>query len=153
MEQYQTRNDWFRLIFLLLLFVLPVQADVYKWTDDKGRVHYGDKPVTNSKQIDISEQKNTRNNLSKAEREERRQRLLETFAVDRAEKKERQKKQDAQNKKINRQCANARDQLKNYNRSSRLYDLNDKGERVIFSDKERQQAIDQLSANIKKYCN
>ncbi len=29
---------------LCLLLVLPAQAEVYKWTDEYGQVHYGDKP-------------------------------------------------------------------------------------------------------------
>ncbi|WP_293370231.1 DUF4124 domain-containing protein [Nevskia sp.] len=32
------------IAFALLLNLLPAHAEVYRWTDDKGVVHYGDKP-------------------------------------------------------------------------------------------------------------
>jgi glutaredoxin len=34
-------------ITLLLLFLSPIQADLYKWVDDQGKTHYGDKPPKN----------------------------------------------------------------------------------------------------------
>ncbi len=33
-------------IFLLLLMVSVVQAEIYKWVDSAGNVHYGDQPET-----------------------------------------------------------------------------------------------------------
>ncbi|MDO3388712.1 glutaredoxin family protein [Gilvimarinus sp. SDUM040013] len=32
----------YRVFFLILLFVLPVQAEIYKWVDENGKTHYGD---------------------------------------------------------------------------------------------------------------
>lgn len=142
----------FRFLILLIALAFPVHAEVYKWVDEKGNIHYGDKPVVNSEQIIIHDQSNVQNRLSKEEREERRKRLLETFAEDRADKKEQQAKQKKQKKKLNRQCVIARDRLKTYSKSRRLYDLDDKGERVILSDNARQQVVDQLTADIKKHC-
>ncbi len=34
-----------RTVLLLALFSLSVQAQVYRWVDDKGKVHYGDRPI------------------------------------------------------------------------------------------------------------
>lgn len=37
-----------------LLLSCAVQAGpVYKWTDEKGRVHYGDRPAANAKKLDV----------------------------------------------------------------------------------------------------
>jgi len=33
------------LVFLCCFTAFPLQAEIYKWTDEKGRVHFGDKPV------------------------------------------------------------------------------------------------------------
>ncbi|WP_417069853.1 DUF4124 domain-containing protein [Niveibacterium terrae] len=40
---------------LLILFALPARAEIYKWTDEKGKVHYGDQaPATpKTKTLDI----------------------------------------------------------------------------------------------------
>lgn len=34
------------MIIMLALLATPVGADVYKWTDAQGKVHYGDRPPT-----------------------------------------------------------------------------------------------------------
>lgn len=142
-----------RFLVITVLFALPAQAEIYKWTDEKGNVHYGDKPIVNSEEILIPEKINVQSRVTMQEREEKRKRLLESFAEDRADKKEQQEKQEIKKKKLNRQCITARDRLKTYQKSSRLYDLNEKGERVILSDMARQQAVNQLAAEIDKYCN
>ena len=40
-------------IILLLLVTLPVSAGIYKWTDSKGNVHFGDKPVDNASATEL----------------------------------------------------------------------------------------------------
>ena len=35
------------ITFTLLITVLPLQAELYKWVDDKGNIFYGDKPPEN----------------------------------------------------------------------------------------------------------
>ncbi len=44
------------LLLVLLFACSPLFADVYKWTDEQGRVHYGDKPIAGAKQekVDIT---------------------------------------------------------------------------------------------------
>jgi hypothetical protein len=34
---------------LLILFALPARAEIYKWTDEKGKVHYGDQAPASTK--------------------------------------------------------------------------------------------------------
>ena len=41
----------FSLILGLLLAMTPLHAQVYKWTDGEGRVHYTDKPHPNAEKI------------------------------------------------------------------------------------------------------
>ena len=40
-------------IAALLLFVLPAVAQVYKWTDSAGKVHYGDRPPEDAKKEEL----------------------------------------------------------------------------------------------------
>ena len=35
------------IIFASLVIALPLQAELYKWVDDKGNIFYGDKPPEN----------------------------------------------------------------------------------------------------------
>jgi hypothetical protein len=40
------------IAFSLLAFALIAQAQLYRWTDDKGKVHYSDAPPpSNAKQV------------------------------------------------------------------------------------------------------
>ena len=42
-------------LYLLTLLVSPVaQADLYKWVDDRGNIHYGDKPPEDAQLKDIT---------------------------------------------------------------------------------------------------
>ena len=38
------RISWFSLLGLALLALQPAQAQLYKWTDENGKVHFTDKP-------------------------------------------------------------------------------------------------------------
>lgn len=47
----------------LALFVLIgsiANAEIYKWTDENGQVHFGDKPKANAETVEIREQKTGR---------------------------------------------------------------------------------------------
>ena len=39
---------------LLILFALPARAEIYKWTDEKGKVHYGDQAPADPKTKTLS---------------------------------------------------------------------------------------------------
>ncbi len=41
------------LMFVPLIWALPVTAEIYKWVDAEGTVHYSDKPVANAKPADL----------------------------------------------------------------------------------------------------
>ena len=74
---------------LLLVSPLAVEAAVYKWVDENGKVHYGDKPVTSQPSVEIqiddtsSSPAYSGNDMS---REEKRERLLQAMEEDRLEK-------------------------------------------------------------------
>ncbi|MDH5484458.1 MAG: DUF4124 domain-containing protein [Gammaproteobacteria bacterium] len=141
-------------ILLVACFLVSsvTHAEIYKWVDDRGNVHYGDKPVDNSQQLEIKTETSDVTAETKDSRDERRRRLLDAMQEDRNEKE----KQDADRKKkkknLNRQCAYAKDRLKRYQQSSGLYDLDKDGNRVLLSDEERKRATDGLRSQIKKHC-
>jgi len=94
------------IVVLLLLFIYGsfAEAEIYKWLDEQGKTHYGDKPVTNSKEmhVDTSKQGHVKVNIN---REKKRQKLLETYADDKQrEDKEKAKKKKSKNKKIKVNC-------------------------------------------------
>lgn len=139
--------------FMMLLFLSSVvHAEIYKWTDDKGNIHYGDKPVTNSKEMDISEEPSQNQAVSKSERDERRKKLLESFDVDRQKKKEKSAENRKNKKQRDAQCGHAKDRLRRYKTASSLYDVDKHGKRTTLSGDVHKKAIKDLQKKIRKYC-
>lgn len=141
-----------RLIILLLFLSSVTNAGVYKWTDESGNVHYGDKSTISSEQLNISTDKSARSTTNEETRAERRQRISDSLTDDRLLRNE--KKAEAKKKKTesNRQCVYAKDRLKRYQSAGRLYNLDKDGNRNVLSNKSRDKTIANLQKEIRKNC-
>ncbi|MEJ2464908.1 MAG: DUF4124 domain-containing protein [Candidatus Thiodiazotropha sp.] len=75
---------------LAALFTSALQAAVYQWTDEQGRTHYSDRPVHESaKQMKLRKTRpTTQNQAIPADRRKVRQRMLDVYEQERAEKRE-----------------------------------------------------------------
>ena len=130
--------------FILLLAPVWVQAEVYRWVDVKGQVHYGDRSPEGvaAEKIDmpavkVSGVQTPPSELSDAERRLRQKRIVETLAAERKLREgARQKRRDdkvAQQAK----CERLRIELEESKGINFYYRRNEKGERVFIPDKER----------------
>lgn len=146
-----------RLLFLLcVLTSFGVNAEIYKWTDEYGQVHYGDKPAKEQSQvIDIPHQKER----SKEQIELDQQRLENMKRWSGARQKERELKfqQETrlkQEKEIERQkCDQLKDELRDKERGGIVwYDLDEKGERRYLSDDEIDNYLEDLREAIRIGC-
>ena len=75
-----------RYVTLLLFLLVPLanHAGVYKWIDDNGKVHYGDKPITTQPSVEINVDDSApapslHGGLDQLSREEKRERLLQSM--------------------------------------------------------------------------
>ena len=138
---------------MLVFFSFSLQAEIYKWVDKNGRVHYDDKlPLQNNKQLmNINEESNAVSGLSDG-RLEKRKKLLDAIDEDRKLKKEKAAKAKKKKAKLNKQCIYARDSLKSYQRSSYVYDLDKDGNRVILPSATRDNIIARLKKKIEMAC-
>jgi Skp family chaperone for outer membrane proteins len=148
--------DMKNLILLLVLIVpVAVYANVYKWVDENGKVHYGDSPQVSQPAVEMNvdvttpEASFTEDLLS---REEKRERLLQSMEEDRLEKQEKRNKQKAENEKNRQKCNRYRDRMRHYERANALYKLDKDGNRVYMSDSDRASATKNLRVKINKYC-
>lgn len=129
--------------------------NIYKWTDDEGNVHYGDRPSgepteqrmqityarTSTRTVQRQQQ---RYQDSAARREEARGAAAEAeqkAADERAAADERMAK-----------CEQTRAQLKQMLEARRVYREDDDGERVYLDDDQRAEARDQAEELIEEYC-
>lgn len=74
--------------FLLILCILnlsSVYAEVYKWTDKNGNVHYSDQKNENADEIDLTLEEVDKKKSS-SNREQQRKKLLEAMKEDREQK-------------------------------------------------------------------
>jgi len=128
-------------------------AEIYKWVDKNGRVHYDDKPpVTGQKELmNINEESNAVKGLSE-DRAEKRKKLLDAIDEDRQQKKEKEAKAKKKKKKLTKQCHHARDSLKSYERSSSVYDLDKDGNRITLPGSVRDKIIANLKKKIAENC-
>jgi hypothetical protein len=142
----------FLVSVVLAAIVSPAMAEIYKWVDEQGRVHYSDKAVEDSEPMNVPSEKKQSSSASSVDRKQRRQRLLQAFEEDRATRKQQADEVRQKKAKLSRQCVVAKDQLRGMQRSNRLYDLDKSGNRVYLSDEQRRKATARLSAEIKKHC-
>ncbi len=151
------------LIYVFMVFIfLPLlsnvnAADVYKWIDEDGQVHYGHKTENkNAKKIEIKnryiDSGNSTAPLSAEERVDKQKRFLNALEADnKSIAEEKRKKKEQAELKISR-CNASRDQLKRYENSGALYDLDEKGNRILLNKKQYEQAMAQARARVEKWC-
>ena len=146
---------FFLILVLLYLPVLLAQAEVYKWVDEQGDVHYGDKPDSvQSEQLKIQQQSPSTptNNLSDAERRQYQQKLLESMTYERQQKEQAKAKDKKEREKAKQKCDKAKQKLTKMKQAGYLYSKNEQGERLVLDDEQHKAATAQVEAAIKKHC-
>ena len=136
------------VLLALLLAAAPAWAQIYKWVDEKGRVQYGEKPPAGAKAAPLRGEAapaagtpRAPVDLSQQEGAFRERQLRQRMQEDR----------EAFDVKVNQQrCENARAQLENSERG-RLY-RRERGEKVFFSEAERNAELERLRGLVARYC-
>ena len=142
------------LIILLFSCSYAAHGEIFKWVDEQGNTHYGDKPTDDqsSTQLDITEPESNKPVPEKEDRDERRRRLADVLQEDRLKKVEEKNKVLVEKEQLNKKCAYAKDQLKQYEDSGYLYNLDKDGNRIRMSDEYKTSAIVNLRSQISKNC-
>jgi hypothetical protein len=142
------------IVALCCLVVLPAAAEVYKWTDAQGRVHYGDRaPDQDVKPMDINPHGNSTSGVADdARRQENTRRLLRAFDEENRIKQEQQRKQQARESQRAKRCAEARDRRSRYRDARALYDFDKQGRRYFLSEEQRRQAEARAVRDVRQWC-
>ncbi|HEB56680.1 MAG TPA: DUF4124 domain-containing protein [Gammaproteobacteria bacterium] len=141
---------------LLLIGLSIAQAQIYKWVDDNGQVHYSEQApdkTREAKEVHLPRDAPSAAVVSPEQRQQKRDNLLRAFDEERKLRKQAQAKKNQQNARRRHNCILARDKLKNYERASVLYDLDETGKRIYLSDSQRSRAETALKNRISKWCN
>jgi hypothetical protein len=140
-----------RLLFLGLLALAPhAHAELYKWIDAQGKVHYTDQPPTVSAQ--------TIKNSATGQAGTTTQATQSLNAQEQAYQKRRKEAEDARAKEAEQSriarenCDKARKNLDALNNSSRVYTTNAAGQRTYMDDAARASALANSQKAVSEFC-
>jgi len=151
-----------RLLVLIAAFAMTIgggamASEIYKWVDEDGNVHYGDRPATTNgasaevvaltyRRTDSAsvQERVAAHGEAEAAREEKRS--------TRADEKKAAEKQAAEAEAMQKRCDTYRARLETFVQSRRLYREDDKGERVYLDEKETNAARQKVEELIGENC-
>jgi len=144
---------WQKLIVILLLSGgASAQAEMYRWVDDRGQVHYEDRqqgakssPIKPYATPDATQP-------APQERMEKTRRLLNAYRIERQQKREQKAEQQAEKEKRIKNCNLARDDVRRNNAYRRIYNLDQDGNRVYLSDQERVSLLQRSQDKVTRWC-
>ena len=126
----------------LMLVSVPAHAQVYKWVDEKGVTHYGERAPQGRKTQEVRDRlANPAGSGSAGAAQPSWQDQEAEFRGRRIESEQAEAKKQAQDTKQRKACIQARDELAQLKAARRVYKLDDKGERIFESDDERAASI------------
>ena len=149
---------------LALVFVVATSAAdaaIYKWVDDKGVTHYSEQPPAGQKkpeQVPIRSQPAPVDSQGSqgASGSKTWQQQEAEFQQRRVEQEMQRKKRETQEQSASatrlRRCVLARQNLHGLEEKRPVYRINEKGERVFFDDKERQEALERMREVVAENC-
>lgn len=142
------------LLILLALLSGSAFAEVYKWTDEAGRVHYGERPPPDGAQrMELpTDTVPAAGDADDARRRARQQRLLESFSYERDRKRQEQAREAEQARERTLACERIRRSWRRLSFPGPVYFKSDDGERRYLDDSERAAELDRLRPAYREAC-
>lgn len=143
---------WTKISWLLVLLAIPAAAlaqGIYRWTDEAGQIHFGDRPAT----VGAEKVKGaSAGDPTTIERLQRQQELLHNYAEQRAEKSEQSTKAQAEKVQRAAKCTKVKNRLVYLQQARYIYEQSDNGERRILSDSERESSAANAQEKVSRLC-
>ena len=137
------------LLLLFTLVPLMATAEIYRWVDAQGQVHFGARPAPGAEQIEVRPQVVERDEATR-EREGRTRRF---FEARREEQQAASQLASEERARRGEECGRLRNELSKLAQGGRFFRADANGERVYYSDEEVNTARRQLASRIDHYCN
>ncbi|MCZ6802661.1 MAG: DUF4124 domain-containing protein [Proteobacteria bacterium] len=139
------------LLTIQLFCLNTAYSEVYKWTDEDGKVVYGDKPASNNADKIIIKNTTPKQDKHFQERQKKQQKLLDVLQEERNEKIA--LKKEEKEKKEKQKCAEIRKELQETKNASHLYEkTDDPNNPKIVSDERRKIVEEKYKNYIKENC-
>lgn len=143
------------LAVLLFCLLIPSvsQAGTYRWVDENGQTHFGDRPppdaASNEVKVDTAP---AGSDAAARERQQRMNDFLEQSEKERAERNEAKAREEAMAAQQEARCEALQGRLKYLKSVSRLYRVNNEGERVYVDDEENERLRREFQARVREEC-
>ena len=139
-------------VLIFLSTPTPTLADkVYKWVDENGKTHFGDRPQ-GPKAEKIPVRPASVGDPTAAGRLERTNKLLDSFAADRKKRTAERAAAIAEKKEKEQKCLEAKTELKEMRTAQFVYTKNDAGEKEILSHEQRAAAEQEAVEKVAHWC-
>lgn len=135
---------------LIVLTLLPTLscAEIYRWTDAEGRVHFGERPPAQAERIEVRPQVVERDQSTR-EREARSERFFEARREEAAQQQQRDAEQSAVHEQ---QCAALRARMAGLSGAGTYFSADESGERRYYSDAEVEAARREVRTQVEQHC-
>jgi hypothetical protein len=147
------RRFWIGVLLIVFLSPAAQAAGVYKWVDEQGKVHYGDRPGGNNASKIVVPSSPPPSDKSLSERNAKRDKLLQTMEEERTLKEEDSRKAKQKSEERRQRCIEAQDKLKLYERARYIYKPAEGGQEIIFSEEEREKVTVEAKKAVEEWCN
>ncbi|MEK1943262.1 MAG: DUF4124 domain-containing protein [Pseudomonas sp.] len=136
------------LAFALLLLPGLASAEIYKWVDAQGKVHFDQRPVAGAKQVEVKPQVIESDEATR----QRQERADSFYKARRDEQQQAEQRASQQQAQVTERCGKLRKELGKIAPGVPYYSVDSKGERRYYSDQELDAARRQLSQQIAREC-
>lgn len=138
-------------ICLLWALLAPAAAQVYKWVDEKGVTHYGERPPQGGKANEVEQRLANPAAPGKAAKSDWKEQEIE-FNKRRIKSEQTEARNQQRETSQREACKQARDRLALYKSARGSFHLDEKGERVWHSDAEHNASIARLEQRVSEHC-
>lgn len=144
-----------RALLLVLLLAATASASagkVYKWVDEHGNVHFGDRPRDNGAEELEIRVRDAQPASPAGGADPMRANIGKVMEEDRLRRQESREEEKQARAKRDRNCQVAKDRLRRMRESTYLYDIDNDGKRRILSHQERAAAEQRVLDQVSQYC-
>jgi len=147
-------NVFYRCFFIALLLSgqLSVHAEVYRWVDEKGQMHFGDQAREASTSA-IKPHSRPATEGDQQQRMQKTRKLLNAYQIERQQLREQKAKQKEQSEKRKKDCIRARENLSKYTDYGNIYQLGEDGKREYLSEQQRTALVQRSREAVALLCN
>ena len=144
------------MLLLSLFLAVPVSAEIYRWTDENGRVHYGERPPHDTaERVQLprgAAPSAATPAADEAERRARQQRMLDAFSHKREQKKAEKAHEEQARQRLAQDCKRIKQHWDSLNYGGPIYYEEPDGGRRYVDDAERAAELNALRPAYRKAC-